>query len=121
MYKIARDAQGARLAYLKITGGRLRVRDGVCHGGPESAEEKVNQIRFYSGAKYRAAEEAAAGCVCAETVWAYPPGIPLLLPGERIGADFAGYLVESAACGVTVYSSLGQLPQNIGVLIDKTP
>ena len=46
---------------------------------------------------------------------------PRLLPGERIGADFAGYLVESAACGVTVYSSLGQLPQNIGVLIDKTP
>lgn len=65
--------------------------------------------------------QQAAGCVCAETVWAYPPGIPLLLPGERIGADFAGYLVESAACGVTVYSSLGQLPQNIGVLIDKTP
>ena len=81
VYKIARDAQGARLAYLKITGGRLRVRDGVRHGGPESAEEKVNQIRFYSGAKYRAAEEAAAGCVCAVT------GLDSARIGQGLGAE----------------------------------
>ena len=47
VYKIARDDQGNRLTYLKITGGTLRVKEVL-----PDVEEKVNQIRIYSGAKY---------------------------------------------------------------------
>ncbi len=63
VFKISRDEQGSRMTHLKITGGTLRVRDMLA--GRE--EEKVNQIRIYSGAKFEAVSEAEAGTVCAVT------------------------------------------------------
>lgn len=58
VFKIARDEQNMRLTYLKVTGGTLKVRDLI-------GEEKVSQIRVYSGSKYEAIAEAEAGTVCA--------------------------------------------------------
>ncbi|MBR5565558.1 MAG: TetM/TetW/TetO/TetS family tetracycline resistance ribosomal protection protein [Roseburia sp.] len=58
VFKIARDEQNMRLTYLKVIGGTLKVRDLV-------GEEKVSQIRVYSGSKYEAIAEAEAGTVCA--------------------------------------------------------
>lgn len=59
-YKIGRDEQGNRLTYLKMLGGRLKVKDSV-------GDDKVNQIRIYSGDKYETVEEVQAGEVCAIT------------------------------------------------------
>ncbi len=73
MYKIARDEQGNRLSYMKITGGTLKVKDllttskGNVAAGEEIWEEKADQIRIYSGAKFELAKEAKAGTVCAVT------------------------------------------------------
>ena len=58
VFKIARDEQNMRLTYLKVIGGTLKVRDLL-------GEEKVSQIRVYSGSKYEAIAEAEAGTVCA--------------------------------------------------------
>jgi small GTP-binding protein len=80
IYKIGRDEQGNRLTHMKITGGRLKVRDILTNG---VWEEKVNQIRFYSGAKFEAANEAEAGSVCAVT------GLSQTRPGEGLGAEEA--------------------------------
>ena len=50
VYKIARDGQGRRLTFLKVTGGTLCVRDALSGGEGETAwQEKVDQIRLYSG------------------------------------------------------------------------
>jgi arginine decarboxylase len=38
--------------------------------------------------------EAAAGRICAEMVIPYPPGIPLLVPGERIDEEVLALLLE---------------------------
>ncbi|MDK2807365.1 MAG: ribosomal protection tetracycline resistance protein [Clostridiales bacterium] len=62
IFKIARDEQGNRLTYLKITGGTLQVRDFV---RTEEWEEKVTQIRIYSGSRFEAVGEASAGDICA--------------------------------------------------------
>ena len=62
VYKIARDGQGNRLTYLKVTGGTLKVKDVIGENG-----DKVNQIRVYSGEKYELLSEADAGKVCAVT------------------------------------------------------
>lgn len=78
IYKIGRDEQGGRLTYMKITGGKLRVKDVLTNG---VWEEKVNQIRLYSGQKYEAVNEAEAGSVCAVT------GLSRTKPGEGIGAE----------------------------------
>jgi len=68
IYKIGRDAQGNRLTYMKITGGALRVKDSIAVAGEtEVYEEKAEQIRIYSGAKFQAVPAAEAGVVCAVT------------------------------------------------------
>ncbi len=64
VYKITTDSQGKRLTHMKITGGTLHVRDLLSIG---EIEEKVNQIRFYSGEKYVACDSAESGELCAVT------------------------------------------------------
>lgn len=78
VYKIARDPQGNRLTYLKVTGGVLKVRDVIRY---QDVEEKVSQIRIYSGEKYDAVQEVRAGRVCAVT------GLTKTYPGEGLGAE----------------------------------
>ena len=83
VYKISRDAQGNRLTFLKVTGGALRVRTPLryaAHDG-EPIEEKVTQIRLYSGASFTQADEAPAGTLCAVT------GISGLSAGDSLGAE----------------------------------
>ncbi len=91
VFKIARDAQGARLTYLKVTGGSLAVRSTLRYlpryGKEEEAlEEKVSQIRRYSGAKFDAVEEMLPGDVCAVT------GLSATWPGQVLGAEPSGDL-----------------------------
>jgi translation elongation factor EF-G len=59
---------------MKILGGSLRVREQI-------NEEKISQIRFYSGAKYNPAEEAPAGSVCAVT------GLDKTYAGQGLGKE----------------------------------
>ncbi len=61
VYKISRDKQGTRLTHLKITGGSLRVKT------PLTEDEKVDQIRIYSGENYKLVNEIEAGSICAIT------------------------------------------------------
>ena len=60
VYKIARDPSGARLTFVRVTGGCLRVRDQLPGENGEPGE-KISQIRLYSGAKFEPADEALAG------------------------------------------------------------
>lgn len=62
VFKISRDEQGTRLTHLKITGGKLKVRDII---SSSDWEEKVTQIRLYSGSKFTAIDEAVAGDIVA--------------------------------------------------------
>jgi len=78
VFKVSRDDQGQRLTHLKVTGGRLQVRDAVSNG---DWEEKVNQIRIYSGERFHSVDFAEAGSVCAVT------GLSLALPGDGLGLE----------------------------------
>lgn len=60
VFKITRDEQGERLTHLKVTRGTLSVKDKIL-------DEKVNQIRIYSGEKYRTAEKIYPGDIAAVT------------------------------------------------------
>ena len=85
VFKISRDpGKGTRLTHLKVTGGALRVKALLSGGEGEGRwEEKVEQIRIYSGSKFRAVEEAPAGAVCAVT------GLNRPFPGQGLGAEAA--------------------------------
>ncbi len=66
VYKIARDSGGRRLSYVKITGARLAAKDTVTvRDGENTYFEKIEEIRIYSGEKYRSVKEAGAGMLCA--------------------------------------------------------
>ena len=75
VFKISRDETGVRMTHLKITGGTLKIRDSL---SPDS-EEKINQIRLYSGSKFEALKEAEPGMVVAVT------GISDTRPGQVFG------------------------------------
>ncbi len=75
VFKITRDNQGNRLTHMKITGGSLKVREELF------PEEKVNQIRIYSGEKFETVGEAVCGSVCAVT------GLMKTLPGQGLGVE----------------------------------
>ena len=97
IYKVSRDEQGNRLSHMKITGGSLKVKT-LLTNRPENTEdsqvseksaiweEKINQIRIYSGTKYRTVNEAEAGTVCAVT------GLTRTKPGEGLGIEAASKL-----------------------------
>ncbi|MCD7818815.1 MAG: NYN domain-containing protein, partial [Lachnospiraceae bacterium] len=99
VFKITRDAQGNRLTHMKITGGTLHVRDVLTNRRTEKSEriqpeqplsgrtteqlweEKVSQIRIFSGAGYEAVPEADAGTICAVT------GLDHTYAGEGLGIE----------------------------------
>ena len=78
--KISRDEQGNRLTHMKLTGGKLKVKDILTNG---AWKEKVNQIRVYSGEKFEAVSEMDAGSVVAVT------GLSEARPGEGLGTEEA--------------------------------
>lgn len=77
VYKISRDKQGTRLTHLKVTGGTLKVKTLL------KEDEKVDQIRIYSGTGYTTMQEIEAGSVCAVT------GLDSTFSGEGIGMESA--------------------------------
>ena len=74
VFKITRDNQGNRLTHMKITGGRLKAKAVF-------GEEKINQIRIYSGEKFEAPGEVKAGEICAVT------GLGRTRAGEGLGYE----------------------------------
>jgi ribosomal protection tetracycline resistance protein len=80
IFKITRDEKGNRLTHMKLTGGKLKVKDVLTNN---VWEEKVNQIRIYSGQKFEAVNELEAGSVVAVT------GLSQTRPGEGLGIEKA--------------------------------
>lgn len=84
VYKITTE-NGVRLTHMKVTGGSLRVKTAIkCGRDENSPEEKINQIRIYSGAKFVTADEAFPGTLCAVT------GLTKSFAGEGIGFEKDG-------------------------------
>lgn len=84
VFKIARDPQGNRLTYMKITGGSLKARSIVSYmpkGSEEQIEEKVNMLRIYSGEKFESSDTVQAGGICAVL------GLSATYPGQGIGVE----------------------------------
>ncbi len=80
VFKIAEDKQGQRLTFIKVTGGSLGVRN-ILSSEKNTEQEKVQQIRIYSGEKFTSVDSVCAGTVCALT------GIRFALPGDGLGTE----------------------------------
>ena len=86
VYKISRDPQGNRLTWLKVTGGALKVRESLNYPNQkgEQCQEKIVQLRLYSGEKFTPLETAEAGTLCAVT------GLSGTFAGQGLGTEPAG-------------------------------
>ena len=83
IFKITKSEDGQRLTWLKVTGGELRVKDELTSRSDARREwrAKADQLRLYSGAKFRLIGSAEAGTVCAVT------GLADSYPGEGLGFE----------------------------------
>ena len=81
IFKISRDDQGVRLAWLKVTGGSLKVKTLL--DGP-GWKEKADQLRIYSGRKFQPVDEAPAGSIVAVT------GLNGAAAGQGLGFEAEG-------------------------------
>lgn len=85
VYKISRDEKGNRLTHIKVTGGKFAVKTLV-------GDEKINEIRLYSGEKYKMLDEAKNGMVCALT------GLSSTYAGQHIGENAGASDGSSKPC-----------------------
>ena len=83
VFKIASDDAGARLTYLKVTDGSLPIKATVTAREDARAPfaEKADQLRVYSGSKFRLTSEALPGDVVAVT------GLTATYPGQGLGVQ----------------------------------
>lgn len=85
VFKISRDERGNRLTWLKVTGGTLHAKARLTNALDNSPEgvgdEKTDQIRVYTGAKYQTVKEASAGSICAVT------GLSRTRAGDGLGFE----------------------------------
>lgn len=85
VFKITRDPQGARLTHIKIMGGSLAVRTEIEYSSRsgDSLNEKISQIRLYSGTKFEQTDKVSAGDICTVT------GLSATFPGQGLGFEKA--------------------------------
>ena len=83
VYKISRDPAGSRLTWVKVTGGSLKVRQNLCYHNQkgELLEEKLVQLRLYSGDKFTPPEQIFAGELVALT------GLTGTYVGQALGKE----------------------------------
>ena len=86
VYKISRDPQGNRLTWLKVTGGSLSIRTALSYetAKGDKVEEKIQQLRIYSGEKFTAVQQVLPGQICAAT------GLSQTWIGQSLGAEPEG-------------------------------
>jgi len=76
VYRIRHDENGSRLAFVKLMSGKIRGKDTFTRG---EQSYRVNELRLYSGNKYKPVQEAVAGQLVALT------GLPDHRIGDLIG------------------------------------
>ena len=82
VFKITRDEKDSRLTWLKVTGGQLLPRTVISYAaGEETREEKINQLRRYSGTRFESLDAAQAGEICAVL------GLTATRAGQGLGVE----------------------------------
>lgn len=83
---------------------------------PEKAKS-INEAIYFENTQTIDIQEAA-GKVSKEYIWVYPPGIPIVTPGEVIDENIIKKLLNIEKANIEVRTSFGNFP-NIDVLNEK--
>lgn len=63
---------------------------------------------------------ASAGRIIAEFIYVYPPGIPILLPGEVISQDNIDYIIDHLEVGLPVKGPEDRNVEFVKVIVEET-
>lgn len=63
----------------------------------------------------------SAGRIIAEFIYVYPPGIPILLPGEVISQENINYITEHVEVGLPVKGPEDRYIKNVKVIVEADP
>ncbi|MDR0889954.1 MAG: aminotransferase class I/II-fold pyridoxal phosphate-dependent enzyme [Oscillospiraceae bacterium] len=107
------DTMRALLEALTRLDGTLRARDSHLHRCAPAAQQILPPLLALSRESKLQETALCVGEIAAEYLWAYPPGIPWLLPGQRITQALVDSIVQ--ADGVRLYSSSGAAPEKIRI------
>lgn len=99
----------------KAAGGKSRV-----FPAPVLPKRAVPLAKARRGSQKTVPLLEAAGQICAETIWAYPPGIPLIVPGEIISREMVLLLTQYGEVGIHLKNSGGLSPGSIRILAEMT-
>ncbi|MFF9098042.1 aminotransferase class I/II-fold pyridoxal phosphate-dependent enzyme [Streptomyces sp. NPDC014802] len=100
-----RETTGVLLAALKdLAAAAPELRPAPAVDVPSPQELRLEQVRLPRDAFFGPAEDVpvaeAAGRIAAEMITPYPPGIPAVLPGERLTEPVLRYLRTGLAAGM---------------------
>jgi arginine/lysine/ornithine decarboxylase len=87
---------------------------------PPWGELVMTPREAYLGPQEVVAAEAAVGRIAAESLATYPPGIPNVLPGERLGTDTLRYIQRTLADGGSIRGASDRQLRTIRVVMDAT-
>jgi arginine decarboxylase len=82
-------------------------------------EMAVTPREAFLGRAERVSVDDAVGRVSCESIAGYPPGIPALLPGERISAEIVAYLRELVASGARLHGASDPRFEHVHVLAES--
>ena len=90
-------------------------------GGEEAAQRPAASLPevFCPVGEAMSRLSEAEGQVSAEYIWAYPPGIPILIPGEILGAEQIEEMRFLQSRGVKLHTTWGENEEQLHVLRDR--
>ncbi|WP_305788692.1 aminotransferase class I/II-fold pyridoxal phosphate-dependent enzyme [Symbioplanes lichenis] len=86
--------------------------------GQFDIEPVVSPREAFFGRTENVPVDQAAGRVCAEQITPYPPGIPALIPGERISEEILDYLRTGLAAGMVLPDPADKKLETVRVTIE---
>ena len=84
-------------------------------------EVAVSPRDAFLGVAEQVAVDDSVGRISCESIASYPPGVPALLPGERISAETVAYLRELAGSGARLHGASDPAFRTINVLDRDRP
>jgi lysine decarboxylase len=85
---------------------------------PPWGELAMTPREAYLGAQEVVPAAQAVGRIAAESLATYPPGIPNVLPGERLSAETLAYVQQTLEAGGSVRGASDRLLRTVRVVVE---
>jgi len=108
------------LRQLSLLNHKVKQENEIIVKNPEIPHLSLSPRDAFYGDTETIPFKHSAGRIIAEFIYVYPPGIPILLPGEVISQNNINYIVEHVEVGLPVKGPEDRTIGNIKVIVEAT-